>query len=52
MSDIGQGIAFASLVAGAVVLEINGLPSTGLWVIIVLWAIFATWNSKAGEDKP
>lgn len=37
---LGAAIAFAALVAAAVVLEINGKPTSGLWVVIVIWAMF------------
>lgn len=43
---IGQGIAFASLVLGAVYLEIHGKPVGGLWALIVLWAIATEWYPK------
>lgn len=39
MRKIGEGIAFTSLVAAAVYLEINGYESDGVWVLIVIWAL-------------
>lgn len=36
---IGEAIAFIALVGAAVYLEMNGKPSHGLWVLIVIWAI-------------
>ena len=38
LRKIAEAIAFAALVAGAVVLEIHGCPTAGLWVLIVVWA--------------
>ena len=39
MRKIGEGIAFAGLCIAAAWLEINGKPASGLWVLIVIWAI-------------
>lgn len=44
MKGIGEGIAFAAIVAGTVWLEINGKPVTGLWVLIVCWALISNWG--------
>lgn len=44
MNRTGKGIAFLSLVGAAVVLEVNGYQSDGVWLLIVLWAVFGEWN--------
>lgn len=51
MAWIGQGIAFAALVAAAAYLEINGKDASGLWVIVVLCAIFAEWHPKQSDKS-
>ncbi len=38
-AHIGKALAFSSLVAAATILEICGLESGGLWIIIVIWII-------------
>ena len=43
---MGQGIAFAALVAGAVCLELNDKTAGGLWVVIVIWALLTDWHPK------
>ena len=43
---IGQGIAFAGLVAGTVYLEVHDKPVGGLWVLIVIWALETDWHPK------
>jgi|GEM_PF-4350997 len=39
LKKIGEAIGFTALVAAATILELNGHPTTGLWVLIVIWAI-------------
>jgi hypothetical protein len=51
MGYLAQGIAFASLVAGAVTLEINDKPAAGLWALIVLWAFVANWYPKGDGQE-
>jgi len=53
MNIIGQGIAFAALIAGTVALELNGKKTDGLWMLVVVWAVFAEWNpkKKTKEDQ-
>jgi hypothetical protein len=51
MTWIGQGVAFAALVASAVVLELYDKPSDGLWVLIVVWAISTQWHPKDKTRK-
>jgi hypothetical protein len=51
MGYLAQGIAFASLVAGAVTLEINDKPAAGLWALIVLWAFVANWYPNGDGQK-
>ncbi|AFJ01978.1 hypothetical protein Q7C_809 [Methylophaga frappieri] len=46
MKFLGQGIAFASLVMAATILEINDRETTLLWVLIVFWAISTEWYPK------
>lgn len=46
MGWIGQGIAFAALVAGTVYLEVHDKPVGGLWVLIVIWVIANDWHPK------
>jgi hypothetical protein len=48
MAWIGQGIAFAALVAGAVYLEVHDKPAGGLWFLIVIWVIAVDWYPKHG----
>lgn len=43
---IGKGIAMASLIAATVYLEMNGKEVGGLWVLIVVWIIFGSWQSS------
>jgi hypothetical protein len=51
MGYLAQGVAFASLVAGAVTLEINDKPAAGLWALIVLWAFVTDWYPKGNGQK-
>lgn len=37
---LAGAIAFSALVAGAVVLEIHGCSTDGLWIFIIFWAFF------------
>lgn len=37
MDDIGEGIAFASLVAGCVAVDIYGSGAGALWTMVVIW---------------
>lgn len=46
MTFIGQAIAFAALCAVAAWLEINNKPASGLWTLVVCWAIFGDWFEK------
>lgn len=46
MGAIAEGIAFASLCAAAVWLEINGKPTSGLWAMVVFWALTTDWGQK------
>ena len=46
---IGQGIAFAALVAGTVYLEVHDKYVGGLWVGRLLWAILTDWYPKDKE---
>lgn len=46
MAWIGQGIAFSALVAAAVYLEIHDKPVSGLWALIVIWAIVTDWYPR------
>lgn len=50
MNFLGKGIAFASLVAAATCLELNGKGASGLWFLIVVWVIFGSWNYTKGDD--
>jgi len=43
---IGEGIAFAALVIGTVFLEWKGFPVSGLWIVIVIWALLTDWGQK------
>ena len=40
---IGKAIAFSTLVIATTVLEIYDKPTEGLWILIVIWAIFSDW---------
>jgi hypothetical protein len=51
MKAIGQGIAFASLVCGATVLEIYDKPAAGLWVLVGLWVLFGSIGDKEKGDN-
>jgi hypothetical protein len=44
MAGIGEGIAFAGLCIAAAWLEVTGNGANGLWVLIVLWAIFSDFK--------
>ena len=46
LAYIGQGIAFAALVAGAVTLEIHDKNASGLWMVIVFWWAVTDWIPK------
>lgn len=54
MRGLGEGIAFAALCLAAAALEIFDKDTSGLWVIIVLWAIFSDWGQKDEKksDQP
>lgn len=49
MKGLGEGIAFAGLIAGATYLEVSGKPAIGLWLLIVVWAMFSDWGQKKKE---
>ena len=49
-SNIGEAIAFLALVAGATTLEIFDKPAAGLWVLVVIWALFSTFKMTKKED--
>lgn len=51
MAFIGQGIAFASLVAAAAALEIHDKNAEGLWIIIVFWWVIADWHPKNHKEQ-
>lgn len=44
MNRIGQGIAMAGLAASAAWLEVSGNRADGLWLVLVLWIVFADWG--------
>lgn len=48
MNELGEGVAFASLVAAAVALEYGGYRSDGVWLLIVVWALF--FGKKPGGE--
>jgi hypothetical protein len=50
MRGLGEGIAFAGLCGVAAWLEISGEGAGGLWVIVVMWAVFTDWGQKK-EDS-
>jgi len=43
---LGKGIAMAALMLSATWLEVNGLKSSGLWVLAVIWILVAEWNDN------
>jgi hypothetical protein len=51
MNSLGQSIAFAALVAGSAWLEINGKPASGLWIVVVIWALLADWHPKQKDEQ-
>lgn len=51
MNWLGQGIAFAALVAAATVLEIYGKPAQGLWLLVVVWVFSAYWYQNQKDDN-
>ena len=44
MNRIGQGIAMAGLAVSAAWLEVSGNRADGLWIVLVLWSVFADWD--------
>lgn len=46
MGWIGQGVAFAGLSVSAAWMEVNGVSATGLWVVLVVWALVTDWHPK------
>ena len=52
MKYIGQGIAFAGLAIAAAMLEIHDKNAAGLWLVIVLWWVFADWRPKEKDSDP
>jgi len=50
MRGLGEGLAFCALVAGTVYLEIKDLPVTGLWILVVVWAVSTDWGQKNSEN--
>ena len=44
MNNVGTGIAFGSMVAGATAMEINHINAVFLWLLIALWALFLNWK--------
>jgi hypothetical protein len=51
MRGVGEGVAFAALVAATAWLEMSGREVSLLWVLIVWWAIFSDWGQKRGRDE-
>jgi hypothetical protein len=48
---MGKAIVVASLAVCATALEIAGKPAGGLWLVVVLWAIFGDWSSDCDCEK-
>ncbi len=46
MRGLGEGIAFASLAIAATWLEVNGAKASGLWFVVVFWAILSDFGQK------
>lgn len=42
---IGKGIAMAAMIGAAAYLEIHGKEADGLWLLIIAWIIFGSWQS-------
>jgi hypothetical protein len=51
MNRIGKGIAMAGLALSAAWLEVSGNEASGLWLILVLWIVFADWGQTDSECK-
>jgi hypothetical protein len=51
MRGVGEGIAFAALCAAATWLEVAGHEASGLWIVVVIWAVFGDWGQKRGRDE-
>lgn len=52
MAYIGQGIAFAGLAIAAALLEIHDKNAAGLWLLIVIWWVFADFHPKEKANDP
>lgn len=46
MKAIGEGIAFAGLCVAAAWLEVSGNNASGLWFVVVIWAVMSDWGQK------
>ena len=51
LPGLPEAIAFSFLCLSATLLEINDKPASGLWVLIVFWAVFSSFGNSANKDK-
>jgi hypothetical protein len=47
----GNTICFCALLIVCLILEIKGIGANGLWVLVVIWAIFGGFDKKSGGNQ-
>lgn len=46
MKGVGEGIGFAGMAVAAAWLEVSDKDATGLWIVLVCWAMWSDWGNK------
>lgn len=46
MKGVGEGIAYAGMALAAAWMEVSDKDATGLWFVLVCWAILSEWGKK------